>query len=187
MVSLVTAGELRTYLQLDPDDVTELPAAVADQAIAGVSGLVLTYCRRATFAVVEVTARLNGNGAREILLPGAPVTEVASVVEDPAGSATGLTVGSDVDWSEDGILERVGGRFARRRRWYEVTFSHGYADGTPDDVKLVVNRVATRAITNPEGLATEGVGGYNAGFAFDETRLPTLSRPDRRDLDEYRL
>ncbi len=186
MVALVTAAELRLYLGLAADDVLELPDAVADPAIEGVSALVLTYCKRATFDVVEVTARVNGNGTSELVLPGAPVTAVSEVVEDPAGLATPLVVGTAVDWSQDGIIERLDGRFVRRRRWYEVTFSHGYP-AVPDDVKLVVKRVAARAITNPEGLATEGVTGYNAGFGSGDSRLATLAAPDRRDLDEFRL
>ena len=194
MEQLASAEQLRTWLQLDGSDETSLPTNVADQALAGVSALVLRHCLRAsigTFRATEETVRLTGSGGGEMLLPGAPVLAVAELVEDPDGAATALVAGTDFDWDEHGIVERRGGVFVRRRRWYRVRFTHGFVldegEMAPPDVVTVVLRVAARAISNPEGLATEGVGGYNAGFAFDETRLPTLSAPDRRDLDPYRL
>lgn len=174
--------ELRRWLELDDDDTDALSDERATLLLEGVSRAVLTYCRRAAFASTAVTVRVDGSGTSTVLLPGAPVTEVASVVEDPDGEATDLDA---LEFTSDGILVAPG-RFARRARWYEVTFTSGYAE-VPEDVRNVVLRVAARAVTNPEGLATEGTTGYNAGFAFDETRLPTLSAPDRRELDPYRL
>lgn len=189
MELLATAAQLRLWLDLPADDVASLPDDRAALLLEGASRAVLTYCRRDQFTEEEVTVRVDGNGGRELLLPGWPVTAVASVVEDPDGATPTdlLSPTAYVEWSADGILSTIGGgRFARRARWYEVTFTHGYP-AVPEDVRNVVLRVAARAVSNPEGLATEGVGGYNAGFAFDDTRLPTLSTPDRRDLHEYRL
>lgn len=183
---LATPAELRTWLELDADDTAALSDERANLILAGPSKAVLGYCRRPTFLSTEDTVRLDGSGWVDLILPGAPVTAVTAVVEDPDGDATELVVGTDVDFSAHGILRRLNGYFARRFRWYDVTYTHGFAD-VPEDVRNVVLRVAARGVSNPEGLATEGVGGYNAGFAFDETRLPTLSAPDRRELDPYRL
>jgi hypothetical protein len=181
---LASAEELRLWLGLAADDEDSLSDELAEMALQGPSRAVLSYCRRSRLVSGTDTVRLAG-GVTILILPGAPVTDVAQVLEDPDGAAVDIT--SSVDWTPDGLLSRFdGGYFARRHRWYEVTFTHGYED-IPEDVRNVVLRVAARAVSNPEGLATEGVGGYNAGFAFDETRLPTLSAPDRRELDPYRL
>lgn len=181
---LASPEELRLWLGLAADDVASLSDELATLALEGPSRAVLSYCRRIRFATGEDTVRLAGGGTL-LMLPGAPVTAVATVTEDPDGSATDIT--TSIDWTPEGLLKRLdGGYFAGRTRWYEVTFTHGFPE-VPEDVRNIVLRVAARAISNPEGLATEGVGGYNAGFAFDETRLPTLSRPDRLELAPYRL
>lgn len=182
---LATAEDLRIWLELAADDEAELPATRAELLLEGVSSSVLAYCNRRTFAVVEETVRLDGTGSPEILLPGAPVVDLTAVTEDPDDASTDLL--ALVEWSEHGILRLTnGGRWVRRFRHYSVTFSHGYAE-IPEAVRNTVLRVAARGVSNPEGLATEGTGGYNAGFAFDETRLPVLSPPDRRELDPFRL
>lgn len=182
---LAEPAELRRWLELDDTDVDALSEERATLLLEGASSSVLAFCKRSTFAEVEAEVVLDGNGAFELLLPGAPVVALAAVTEDPAGEALDLL--DDVEWSADGILRRLsGGRFARRFRWYGVTFTHGYP-AIPEAVRNVVLRVAARAVGNPEGLATEGVGGYNAGFAFDDTRLPTLSAPDRRELGPFAL
>lgn len=182
---LATAANLRVWLDLAEDDVDELPDARAELLLDGVSGQVLRYCRRPTFAVVDaVGVILDGNGARELVLPGAPVVALSTVIEDPEGDATEIS--DSVEWSATGVLRHLAGTFAARLRWYEVDYSHGY-DDVPEDVRNLVCRVAARAVSNPEGLGTEAVGSYSAGFAFDETRLATLSAPDRRELDPFRL
>lgn len=184
---LATPQELRVWLDLAEDDTFNLPDARAQLLLDGVTSDVLAECNRTTFALVETTVRVDGSGTRELVLPVAPVTDVASVVEDPDGAApTTLVVGTDVEWSDAGILRRLNGIFRRRFRWYETTVTHGY-ETTPEAVRNTVLRVAARAVSNPEGLATEGISAYNAGFAFDETRLPILSAPDRRALDPFRL
>lgn len=184
--ALATPAELRLWLGLPADATDELPDAAASLLIAGVSKQVLTYTRRSAFTSTTETVRVAGTGSGTLILPGWPVTDVTAVVEDPDGTAPGDLL-AYVDWSEDGVLTLFsGGRWVARRRFYEVTFTHGFAE-VPEDVRNLVLRVAARAFSNPEGLATEGIGGYNAGFAFDDTRLPTLSAPDRRELDGYVL
>lgn len=182
---LATAEELRLWLDLEANDTDELPTERAELVLEGVSRAVLSYCRRLRFLTGTDTVRVSGRGS-VLLLPGWPVTAVTAVVDDPDGDDP-TDIVDDIEWDESGVVSfALGGAFTRRARGYEVTFTHGYPE-VPEDVRNVVLRVAARAISNPEGLATEGTGGYNAGFAFDETRLPTLSAPDRRELDEYRL
>lgn len=182
---LVTADELRDFLDVPVGDLDDTRAELL---IGLISGLVLDHCNRATFTVTvePETVLLDGTGTTVILLPAHPVVEVVEVIEDPRGDATELVEDVDFDWSAKGILTALVSRWRRRSRWYRVAYRHGYPE-TPEGVKLIVLRVAARAVTNPEGLATEGTPGYTAGFAFDATRLPTLSAPDRDDLEPYRI
>jgi hypothetical protein len=184
VADLASPAELRSYVQI-PD----LPDDACSLALAGISGLVRGYTGRAFAPVAGEVGRLDGSGSRSLLLPKLPVVDVTDVVEDPDGGARALAVGSVVEWSTDGILRRLdGGIFARRLRWYVVTYDHG--DATADElarVKLIVLRIAARALVNPEGLTQENVSGYGSTFGFDETRLATLAGPDRRELDEFRV
>lgn len=184
MPLLATADELRTFLKLPG-----LTTAQAELALGAVSARVLGYTRRAWQAVDGDAIRVAGTGAPFLLLPKLPVRDLVSLVEDPDGEAVSLDVaGADrlVEWDEDGIVRRIdGGIFARRLRYYAVTYNHGEA--APADVKLVVLRVCARAVINPEGITQESVSGYGASFGFDTTRLAVLSDADRRELADYRV
>lgn len=182
MVALITPDRLRNFLDVDYG---ELDDERALEIIEGCSGVVLSYCNREGFEVTERDLLLDGSGTNVLLLPGHPVTEVSTIVEDPRGAATELVSDVDFEWSAKGIMKRLdGGRWWRRARWYELTISEGY-DETPAAVALVVERLCSRAAVNPEGLATESAGGWVGGYAFDATRLPTVSDPDRRDLAPF--
>lgn len=182
MVALITPDELRNFLDVDYG---ELDDERALEIIEGCSGVVLAFCNRTAFEELEEELLLDGTGSGVILLPAHPVTEVSSIVEDPRGAATVLLEDVGFDWSAKGILTRIdGGRWIKRSRWYAATVKHGYA-AVPDAVKLVVKRLCARAATNPEGLATESAGGWVGGYAFDDTRLPTVSKPDARDLAPF--
>src|SRR5687768_14267595 len=100
--TLATPEELRVWLQLEADDVAALPDDRATQALEGPTRAVLRYCNRETLLSVEATVRVDGSGGHELVLPGAPVTAVDAVVEDPDDTAVDVT--SYVDWSEHGIL-----------------------------------------------------------------------------------
>lgn len=180
MDRLATADELADFL----DDAT-IPATRAELMLDLVSGLVRAELGQALHPVVDDVVRVHGTGTELLTLPEVPVGEVASIVEDPDGAATELTSGVDFDWSPDGLLFRLSGTWRRRYRWYEITYSHGY-DEIPDGIKAVVLRVAARGVVNPEGLATEQVQSAGVGYAFDDSRMLTLSAPDRRSLDRYR-
>lgn len=188
---LATAAELRTYLALEDD---ELVDARANLILEGVSGLVRDYCRQLLTEVEDDEIRLSGKGAVTLLLPETPVTAVSSIIEDPAGEATGLAGPDDAspvfEWDEDGILTRLdGGVWRRRARWYEVTYSHGFADDSDElkRIKQVVLRVAARAAANPEGLTQESIGGYAPGYGFDSSRFAALAPVDRDELAPYRI
>ena len=188
MAAIITAEELARYLELPVGDVD--PERAAD-LIDYVSGLILGHLQRTELLPATEEAPtvvdLDGTGTGSILLPLHPVVEVVSLVEDPRGAATELVDDVDFEWTRSGILRHLSGRFAYRARWYRATFRAGLTASDVDAVKGVACRVVGRAVMNPEGLTNESAGGAVSGFAFDDTRLPTLSAPDRRDLERYRV
>lgn len=188
MAAIITAEELATFLELPPGDVDPERAALI---IGHVSGLILGHLKRTELlpATVEepTVVDLDGTGTGVLLLPLHPVVEVVSLVEDPRGLAVELVDDVDFEWTRSGIVTSLGAVFRRRARWYRATFRAGLSEADVDAVKGVACRVCARAVMNPEGLTNESAGGAVSGFAFDDTRLPTLSAPDRRDLEPYRI
>lgn len=177
---LATADELREFLDnedLDTDRV-ELLLSLA-------SGLVRNYTGQLFDLVADEELTLDGNGTPVLLLPEMPVAAVTAVVEDPRGDAVALVDDTDFEWSEKGILTRLGGCWRRRARWYTVTYSHGYAE-TPPDVKGVVLRVAARGVSNPEGIRQETIGSYSYSFGGSDAVGIVLFGPDMRELGSYR-
>lgn len=97
--------------------------------------LVTAFCGWHIAPSRTVTLRLDGSGARSILLPSLHVTDVASVSSD------GVVLDPDrYDWSEAGIVELRGGCFTSRLRGVSVTFTHGY-DTMPPEVQAVIGEL----------------------------------------------
>lgn len=184
MVAFATANELRSYLEIP---FGELDNERADLILELVSGPILSYTNRTEIGFEKqegATFTLDGSGSDVLLLPVFPLLNVVSLTERISGAE--LVDDVDFEWSAKGILTKLGGRWSARSRAYVAEVDYNYAE-VPAAVKAVALRLAARAVTNPEGLATESAGGYVAGFAFDDTRLPTVSAPDRRDLNPFRI
>lgn len=96
----------------------------------------------------EVT--LDGDGSRTLLLPAAPVEDVASVEVDD--------VAVDVDWSTAGVLRRRVGRWPDRLRAVKVTYTHGY-DPVPDEIAEAVLAMARYLMGSQPGVSMMQVGG----------------------------
>ena len=182
---LATVAELRLFLE-DPtldEERSELFLRLASGEARGYTGNLFD-------SVEDDVVRLNGTGTSVLLLPEAPVADVSSIVQ-AVGLADeleldlpGPTAAGVVEWDEDGVLERIdGGVFARRRRYYAVTYSHGF-DVVPDEVKAVVLRVAARGFESPDGVRQEALGRYSYTVAGEAAGIG-LYAPDRRDLDPY--
>lgn len=182
---LATVAELRLFLEdetLDADR-SELFLRLASGEARGYTGNGFDW-------IEDDVVRLNGTGTPVLLLPEAPVADVSAVVQ-AAGLADELELdlpGPDlagvVEWDEDGVLERIdGGIFLRRRRYYAVTYSHGF-EVVPDEVKAVVLRIAARGFESPDGIRQEALGRYSYTLAGEAAGMG-LYAPDRRDLDPY--
>lgn len=183
---LATRDELALLLELET---SEVPQARAELLLKLASAEVRAYTGNLFDFVENDEVLVNGSGSRVLLLPEAPVRAVTEVLE-AAGRTTetvlaGPLAASPVwEWDEDGVLERIdGGVFARRRRFYSVTYDHGF-DVVPDEVKGIVLQVAARAFLNPEGLKQETLGRYSYTLAGEAAGVG-LYGPERGTLDSY--
>lgn len=182
---LATVAQLRTFLDepiLD-EARAELFLRIASGEVRGYTGQLFDY-------VEDDEVILNGRGTRILLLPELPVLDVIEVLEafgtaDEAVIAGPLGTSPVWEWDEDGVLERIdGGVFRRRRRWYHVTYDHGFLV-VPDEVSSVVLRAAGRAYENPEGVRQEALGRYSYTLAGEQAGIG-LYGPDLRELEPYR-
>lgn len=144
-------SELSTWVGYDvPADRATLMLEAAEAAVVTAAGVPI-----AEQADDEVT--LDGNGARVLLLPAWPVTDVATVEVD------GDPV-TDFTWTRAGELRRTVGWNARTV--VVVTYTHGYpAAEVPTTIKGVTLEVAARGLVNPQSFRAFQTDGTNAQFA----------------------
>lgn len=110
--------------------------------------------------VVDDEVTLDGNGRESLLLPVWPTTAVTSVVLDDQI----LVEGTDYEWSDAGILRRLGGLcWPDRLRCLVVTYSHGW-DPIPEDIQEVVIDQARTMDTVVPGVQSRAVGGQSVTF-----------------------
>lgn len=147
MEPLVTVAEYEQYLgrTLDNQDQAQMVLELA-------SGAVRAYCGWALSFTTE-TMHAEGAGNPLISLPTLRLLNITAIRAD------GLGV-NPLDFTADGI------RFSRKGQvwghWidkvqYEFDVEHGY-DPVPDVLKLVTMDLATRQLSNPEGLSSATVG-----------------------------
>lgn len=177
----------KTDLEIFLDDTLE--TAQAELFLKLASGEVRAYTGNLFDYVEDDVVTLNGTGSRVLLLPEAPVDTVTEVVE-AVGRTTEKTLAGPLasspvwEWDEDGVLERIdGGIFTRRRRFYQVTYSHGF-DVVPDEVLGIVLEAASRGMANPEGLRQETLGRYSYTVAGEDAGVG-LYAAELRTLDAY--
>ncbi|MDX2694954.1 mobile element protein [Streptomyces ipomoeae] len=112
------------------------------------------------YPVTTETVTLNGNGRESLLLPVWPTVAVATVVLE----GVTLVEGTDYQWSEEGILRRLGCKvWPAKLRCLQVTYSHGWAT-RPADVAEVVGERTEAAFTIPVGVQSQAVGGQSVTF-----------------------
>ena len=111
--------------------------------------------------VVDDVVTLDGNGRESILLPVWPTTAVAGVLLD----GEPLVEGTDYEWSEAGMLRRLGTRRAwpDRLRCIRVTYSHGWAE-IPEDIQEAVIDQARIGFDVPAGVQSKTVGGQSVTY-----------------------
>lgn len=127
MALIVTLAEAKAYLGIEhADDDTRLGAICTR-----VTGDIETYTRRSFQGVTAgAVAYVDGGGAA-LIMPGEPITEVASI-EDAAASNEAVDP-AEIEIAEAGLIYRrqSGARVCwpgrNRDSRYKVKYSHGYA------------------------------------------------------------
>lgn len=108
--------------------------------------------------VEDEVVTLDGNGRQSLLLPVWPTTAVEQVVLE----GEELVEGTDYDWSEAGILRRLGCQvWPDKLRCVVVTYSHGWAE-IPSDISDAVIEQARAGYRAEPGLKSKAVGGQSA-------------------------
>lgn len=128
------------------------------------------------------TVTLDADGGCELVLPRWPVTAVTSVsVKGSDGTFTALAVDTDYEWSQAGILTRVGGFWPRKRRSVAVVFTAGYPTLSAD-VKRIRRRLAAAGWFNPAGADAENLDDHQVKW---NTPGMELTSGEIRQLEPY--
>ncbi|MFV8127539.1 mobile element protein [Streptomyces syringium] len=151
---LADPAELAVWLCKPADDPKLLAALrAATRRFRGAVGHAVTL-------VAGDTVCLDGNGREALLLPVWPTVAVALVELD----GTALVAGTDYDWSESGILRRLGCQYwPDRLGCVSVTYTHGWAQ-IPDDIAEAVIDQARSLYTVVPGVQSKAVGGQSVTF-----------------------
>lgn len=153
---LAEPGELTSFSGQDVDPVRELLLLqLATAAVVNAAEVPL-------FHVEDDVVVLDGNGARSLLLPAWPVTNVATI-EVNGTDASGWS------WSRTGEL-RAAGTWPAGLRSITVTYSHGYLnEDMPAEMKAVCLQSADRALANPGRLQSFSDSQVSAVFGGSGT------------------
>lgn len=151
---LADPAELAIWLGKPADD----PKLLA--ALKAAARRFLGAVRHPVILVEDDEVTLDGNGRESILLPVWPTTAVTSVVLD----GETLVEGTDYEWSDAGILRRLGCRvWPNKFRCLVVTYSHGWAE-IPEDISEAVIDQARTMYTIRNGVQSMTTGAQSVTF-----------------------
>lgn len=175
MDPLATVEELEAHLQrvVDVDQ--------GEQALTLASGAVRAYCGW-DLHQQESTLYADSDGGQLLTLPTLHLLSIDAV------RCNGVALTADelaaLTWSRKGqIFARTGwSPYAH----FEVDCEHGY-DPIPDLIKLCVLDVASKQISNPQGLISAVVGSVQRTWTTSAMPDPLMSALHERLLDRYRL
>jgi hypothetical protein len=127
------------------------PEYDADAILAG-EDQVREFCGWHVGPPKTETITVDGSGTSVLLLPTNYVTAISAIVEN------GVTIfgapNYGYTWSENGIVERIGGVWTWKRRAIQVTLTHGYTT-CPPAVRRAVAVLAAAAYATPTQLTEE--------------------------------
>lgn len=153
--------------------------------LAGASTGIRRYCRwHVTPVLSNDVMVLDGHGGDLLALRTMRLTEVTSVSEH----GRFLIDGQDFEWSENGELRRLTGRWTSRYRAITVTCSHGFDDAA--DLVQVVQQVVANALASPMGATREQAGALSVTWSTTAPGVSggiSLLARDLATLDLYRL
>lgn len=172
---LATISQLSAFLGREIDETDPSAGLALDVASSAVRG----YCGHHVSSVTGEVVALDGTGTTLLLLPGPPVTSVASVTVE--GDALDP---SDYRWSAAGFILRTDGAcFPDLPRAVEVEMTHGWAQ-IPAAIIGVVCSLAGRILDGSAGIKQEAIGSYSVTYASPS---PTLQAAESAALDPFRV
>lgn len=152
--------------------------------IDGATAGIRRYCGWHVAGPWTETATLDGHGADVLALRTLHLRNVASLRE----SGTALVAGVDYEWSTNGELRRLSGRWTSRWRALEVTFEHGFDAAA--DLAQIVQQVVANAVASPMGATREQAGVVSISWSTTAPGVSggiSLLERDLLVLDTYRL
>ncbi|GAA2294048.1 hypothetical protein GCM10010149_47490 [Nonomuraea roseoviolacea subsp. roseoviolacea] len=167
--------EARLGRTLSPDEANAVTNLIED-----VSALVTAYIRRDFTAHANDVVTLEGWAARELVLPGAPVTQVYRVEMDGREVTEWKLVGSSL-WRRYGWQKCLGDPIPSE---IKVTYTHGSAV-VPGDVKAVVCNEVMRVLGKEVGATSETVGDHAIVYESGSGSIG-LSRSAKASLNRFR-
>lgn len=191
---LITLDRFADFLQVESADLER----GGDDLLAAASNLIRNRGLDQRIDLVEDdVAEFYGDGSAVIFLPELPVHDVTAVTVDDVALEAGTDFRAELGREgRRAILRRLGGRTWARGEVIAVTYTHGWrltpagsgdfdAPTLPEDLALIVCRVAARGIANPLSLVQQSMGRVVQQFGFDASRVATLTDADLADLAAY--
>lgn len=138
--NLVTRAEYKTYAGISSTN----SDAEIDQLIIQVSQLVKTYCRRTFVDNVDdaKVERFNGGGFYKYYLKEYPIIQVSSVEYSSDYGLTYSALTEYTDYVYDPSITAIQSLaitgFTNAINGYRVTYTCGYEDGPPADLKIAI-------------------------------------------------
>lgn len=171
MANFAEISDIEAFLQVTISTAGQI--AAANRALSEATAAIRNYTRQFLELVADETITLDSPGGERLFLPELPVAEVSEVVED----GTVLTPGDHYKLGQNGILHRIGARWAKGIQIVEVTYSHGYAE-LPDDIVAIATRAAARAYqaglraSDDEGVmgvSSKSLGDFSVAFSGEQS------------------
>jgi len=168
-MAYATPSDLASFLQVPSVD-----TASANLFLQGATDAIEAEIGQSLGQQDVVDLLLDGNGSAQLILPGFPVTAVASLevlTRDLAWQL--LAEGADYTWSDSGIVTRVFSAAdpqgpiapAWPNRPQSIRGSYSRGEGTvPSAAKTVCLMVAARMMVNPSGLQSERIGNMDLRY-----------------------
>jgi uncharacterized phiE125 gp8 family phage protein len=185
-MNLTTTAKIKSHIGIPSAD-TSKDSKIAT-IISGVSAFFEGQCAR-SFEYKSYSAKLNGNGTDELMLPQYPIHQVTEIIVDDVEIDIDAEVAAktlDID-QETGILYRTSGWSAGKRN-IEITFTAGYTESEesgdvgpiPADLELAVTRMVARIYerSTAEGVSSVSPQSYSVNYMenVDADILATIAR-----------
>lgn len=185
-IPLITAAEFKAYKGISSTNQDSIIASL----IPKVSSLVKSFCRRSFLDYVDdVKVEVFKGGENSLNLKESPLLTVSSVEysDDYGLTYTSLVEYTDyvVDTETDQInLISVYYQDIKKVNAFKVTYTAGYADGLPEDLKLAVMDLVNYYLHNETALHTNKNVGANS-VQIEYVTNTSLPAHIRRVLDLY--